>query len=122
MIFIPDYENRQAILDERKLLHFIPHARDLRAISATWTPAVNHENTNLSGFGALPGGYINTNISSHPHYGLHSSGEYWSSTEQNGVKNPVLQINYDTDNYTIKLSYNYAEQRSIRCIRDNWKR
>lgn len=120
--FLPEGWHLPKSKEITELLHFIPHAQDLRAVSVAWTPAVNHENTNLSGFGALPGGYINTNISSHPHYGLHSSGEYWSSTEQNGVKNPVLQINYNTDNYTIKLSYNYAEQRSIRCIRDNWKR
>lgn len=117
--FCPDGWHIPDSKELKELTLFIPNSRDLCAVSNEWTAPALHQNTDLSGFGALPGGFINRNLPGHPHEGLHTAAEYWSISEMNGVKNVVLKITYDQDSYTFEQSYNYSQQRSVRCIRDD---
>lgn len=117
--FCPDGWHIPNSVELRELTVFIPNSRDLCAVSGEWQAPASQKNTDLSGFGALPGGWVNTNVPGHPHEGLHAFGEYWSSSELLGVNNVVLRVLYNSEDYAFVTPLNYAQQRSIRCIRDD---
>lgn len=106
-----------------ELKKWITRTRDLRAISSEWIYNATFAPTDLSGFGALPGGYINSNNAGGDIYAdFLKTGHWWSSSVQMGVNNIHMAISYNSDDYVYYSQNNYGKLRSIRCIRDNWKK